>query len=201
MPTNTPPRPAHSAGFTLIELLVVIAIIAVLMGLLFPTVGAVKETARKAQAKNDCVQIVTATKAYYAEYGKYPVTEGSSSDDTYSDNNDRLMNVLRATGGNGYDLEMNPRKIAFLEPPIAKDPSNPKSGIGGSGDYYDPWGERYWIRMDSDYNNEISNPYSGNAGFGILNTGVIAWSLGKDKSGGSGDKKSGQAADDVISWQ
>jgi len=30
---------------------------------------------------------------------------------------------------------------------------------------------------------------------------VIAWSLGKDKSGGSGAKNTGLGADDVISWQ
>ncbi|HEX5175388.1 MAG TPA: type II secretion system protein, partial [Chthoniobacteraceae bacterium] len=47
-----------SFGFTLIELLTVIAIIAILMGLLFPAVNAVKENAKKVQAKNDVTQIV-----------------------------------------------------------------------------------------------------------------------------------------------
>jgi prepilin-type N-terminal cleavage/methylation domain-containing protein len=191
----------RSPGFTLIELLVVIAIIAVLMGLLFPAVGSVKDAAKKAQAKNDCVQIVIAVKGYYTEYGKYPMKQGSTSDDRYDGDNDRLFNILRGTAQSGYDLDMNARKIAFIEPPIVRDFSNPKSGIGNDGDYYDPWGTRYVILMDSDYNNELDNPYSQNAGFTTLNTGVIAWCLGKDKDGGSGDKKAGKAVDDVISWQ
>ena len=52
----------RSIAFTLIELLTVIAIIAILMGLLFPAVNAVKENAKKVQAKNDVTQIVAAVK-------------------------------------------------------------------------------------------------------------------------------------------
>ncbi len=49
-----------------------IAIIAILMGLLFPAIIAAKNTARKAQAKNDESQIVTAVKMFYTDYGQYP---------------------------------------------------------------------------------------------------------------------------------
>src|SRR5215210_3376797 len=77
-------RPASQrlspSAFTLIELLTVIGIIAVLMTLLFPAVNAVKENARRMDAKNTCVQIVTAVKQYYQEYGKFPpVVEDDSS--------------------------------------------------------------------------------------------------------------------------
>src|SRR5438552_3035429 len=61
-----------AAAFTLVELLTVIAIIAILMGLLFPAIGIVKEQARKVQAKTDITNIVAAVKQYYTEYGKYP---------------------------------------------------------------------------------------------------------------------------------
>ena len=97
-------RRKQASAFTLIELLTVIAIIAVLMGLLFPAVNAVKDSARKTQAKNDLVNIVNAVKAYYTEYGKYPLTstEQGTADKVFSETsgttNDNLFNVLRANG-------------------------------------------------------------------------------------------------------
>ena len=116
-----------------------------------------------------------------------------------------LFYTLRAValGANTGDVA-NPRKIAFISPPDVKDPANPRSGIGtttGAGRYYDPWGTPYVIRIDGNYDNQLANPYSLNAGAPTLQIGVIAWSLGKDQAGGSGDKKSATSDDDVISWQ
>ena len=65
-------RRGSHGGFTLIELLVVITIIIILMGLLFPAFRGAQDQAKKAQAKNDLVQIVTAINAFYTEYGQYP---------------------------------------------------------------------------------------------------------------------------------
>ena len=87
-----------------------------------------------------------------------------------------------------------------MSPPDAKDQTNPRSGIKTStGGYYDPWGTEYAVAIDADYSNQITNPYGGsaNAGPTTLNIGVIAWSVGKDKTQDSDIK----AGDDVISWQ
>ena len=213
-----PARREQPSAFTLIELLTVIAIIAVLMGLLFPAVNAVKDSARKTQAKNDVVNIVNAVKWYYTEYGKYPVPAGTTTDYTYggtaanSTNDNPLFNVLRVIPGlSGDQLALNPRQIVFLEVPTAKDTNNPKSGISANsataGQFMDPWGTPYYVRMDSNYDNQLTNPYSTNAGFSPMSTGVIAWSFGKDKASTStatasgGDKNAGTSADDVLSWQ
>src|SRR3954470_13605489 len=72
-----------TSSFTLTELLVVISIIAILTGLAFPAYHGVQEQARRFQAKNDLVQIVTAISAYMSEYGRYPLTPTSPSDTTY----------------------------------------------------------------------------------------------------------------------
>ena len=191
-------RHSDELAFTLIELFTVMAVIAILVGLLFPAFTSVMERARKTQAKNDLTQIVTAVNAYYTEYGKYPL----ATDDSIITNNAALMNVLRAT-----DTTNNPRQIVFISPPNVKDTANPRSGIGSDGQYYDPWGPTagkpesgiYHLRIDGNYDNQITNPYTADtgAGPGTLTIGVIAWSLGKGGVQGTNFN----ASDDVISWQ
>jgi prepilin-type N-terminal cleavage/methylation domain-containing protein len=182
-------------AFTLIELLVVIAIIAVLIGLLFPAFRAVQDQAKRTQAKNDLTQIVNAVNAYYTEYGKYPL----ATDDAIITNNAALMNVLRATVATN-----NPRQIVFISPPNVKDTVNPRGGIGSDGQYYDPWGTPYRLRIDGNYNNQLANPYAEDTGAGPLNAsiGVMSWSAGKDqKAPDNGGTDNFNASDDVISWQ
>ena len=78
---------------------------------------------------------------------------------------------------------MNPRQIVFLSAPDVKDPANPRSGIGTTtftGQYFDPWGTNYLVRIDGDYENKVGNPYTANAGATPdLQLGVITWSKGK----------------------
>ena len=191
----------------------VIAIIAILVGLLFPAFKAVQNQARSTQAKNDLTQIVNAVNAFYTDYGKYPIS--TTVDTTFGPGgipatNETLFTELRgctaAAGSCPAAAAINTRQIVFISPLDVKDPANPRSGIGtataNKGQYFDPWGNNYVVRIDGDYNNQVANPYSANAGATPnLQIGVIAWSLGSDGAGGSGDKNAGTAADDVISWQ
>jgi len=190
----------RKAAFTLAELLLVIVIIVILAGLTFPVFQGVLERAKKLQAKNDLTQIVTAVNAFYTEYGRYPTSATTDATATYgpggsTTENGGLFNELRATGL----FTLNTRQIVFISPPDAKDQNNSRSGIKTStGGYYDPWATEYAVAMDADYNNQIANPYTSNAGATPnLQSGVIAWSLGKDRVKGTDFK----ASDDVISWQ
>ena len=90
-------------GFTIIELLVVVAVIGVLMSLLFPAVQGALDSAKKAQAKNDAMQIATAIVAYDTEYGRLPNT--NSAPQTVNGN---ILGALTGT-----DTNLNPRKIIF----------------------------------------------------------------------------------------
>ena len=163
------------------------------------------------------MQIVTAINAFYTEYGQYPcgTSGGANAADYFNTSGSgasgggttNIWDELRAENA---AATYNTRLISFLQPPLAKDPTNPKSGIGGNGVYYDPWGNWYRIKIDNNYNNQLENPYNANtgAGFDTLNLGVIAWSLGKDLDGArtglkgnGGPKNSGTGKDDVISWQ
>ena len=209
------PPSRSTRAFTLIELLVVIAIIAILVGLLFPAFKAVQNQARQTQAKNDLTQIVNAVNAFYTDYGKYPIS--TTTDTTFGPGgspttNQTLLTELRGctavTGSCPAIATINTRQIVFISPPDVKNSANPRSGIGTTGggnigQYFDPWGSNYVIRIDGDYNNQVANPYTAECRATPLRIGVIAWSLAQIKLGGRGsaDKNAGTAADDVISWQ
>ena len=218
----------RASAFTLIEMTVVILIIVILASFLYTAGSSAIEHARKAQAKNDITQIVTAVNAFYTEYGKYPVPAATTTDaffgtgtapagSTAVGTNDLLFNALR-----GLDATTNPRAIVFLSPNTARNTTPPKGGIsqglGTVGQYMDVWGSPYAIVIDSDYNNQIgtANPYSdvdGSAGPSPLRLGAIAYSYGKNgKLGGgaavgvgfvseSGTAGQFKSSSDVLSWQ
>lgn len=227
---NSHPRPQiRTLAFTLIELLTVIAIIAILMGLLFPAIAIVKEQARKAQAKADVTQIVSAVKAYYTEYGKYPPTSTTASNNEdiilgestgATDTNEKLFNTLRSiNAAPNTDYALNPRRINFFDGKSVSDNDHPKGGFadnggtGVQGAFYDPWGRQYGVVIDSNYNEvvNVSKVYkdftTGTDGDKGARVGVAAFSTGKDNI--AGDKNfpgqfkdsKGKPSDDIISWQ
>src|SRR6266550_6015108 len=114
----------RASAFTLIEMTVVILIIVILASFLYTAGSSAIEHARKAQAKNDVTQIVTAVNAFYTEYGKYPVPAATTTDaffgtgtapagSTAVGTNDLLFNILR---GIENPPTNNPRAIVFLSP-------------------------------------------------------------------------------------
>lgn len=192
---TTFPSPARGelrAGFTLIELLVVISIIAILASLAFPAVQGAMNSGKKAQARNDVSQIVSAIKSYQAEYGRLPTTVVASNNAAeYSSGwfND-ISPIIKVLTAN--DDTMNPRKIVFLEPKVTK---NKKGGIDMD-DYkfYDPWGTPYRVKMDVSYDNKIE--YN-NAGTPNVFSTAIAISYGPNTN----KEDSSAGSDDILSFK
>ncbi|PYK06859.1 MAG: pilus assembly protein PilE, partial [Verrucomicrobia bacterium] len=87
-------RHSGERAFTLIELMTVIAVVAILFGIAFPAYTSVMERARKTEAQNSEQQIVTAVNAYYTEYGKYPIPDGTTTDTIYGPGGTFTSDVL-----------------------------------------------------------------------------------------------------------
>jgi len=202
----------HASAFTLIELLVVMTLIAILLGIGYPAFTSVMESARKTQAKNEEQQIVAAVNAFYTDYGKYPLV----TTDTPPNNGDLFFTLRAVSGGANSANAVNTRAIVFIQPPVSKDQTTPRSGIQTSSSiWFDPWGKAYNVMIDGNYDNQLANPYADAPGGTPLYLGVIVWSSGKNGAKGGGPAAAGppaftaeggalnnfSASGDVISWQ
>src|SRR4051794_34259064 len=59
-------------AFTLVELLVVIAIIGILIGMMFPAIGAMREAARRATCQGRMARLGLALEKHQAAFGALP---------------------------------------------------------------------------------------------------------------------------------
>lgn len=186
-------------AFTLIELLVVITIIGILAAMAFPGAKGVLDKARKAGAQNQALQVRSAISAYYTEYRRYPIPGGSSGGESTLRSDNTLMDILLGAEGNKF----NPRGIAFFAGKKAKGGgSNAKGGLvmsgNGGGFLVDPWGEQFYVIMDTDYNNRVVAPFSKSGqsdGNNTVPDGVIVWSTGPDGRDGAAKEK-----DYITTW-
>ncbi len=132
---------SSSRGISVLEVLIVIVVLVILVSLLFPAVsGPPPDSSRKAQAKNDVVQIATAVNAFETEYGRLPGTNSGGV------GGEVLATLL------GSNTTLNPRKIVFLEVNTAK---KGKSGLS-NGNFVDPWGGIYQIAYANGANHKVT---------------------------------------------
>lgn len=147
-------------AFTLIELLVVIGIIAILAALVFPAGQGAINSARKATAKNQCVQIATAITAYETEYGMLPSSNSTPVNST-------LISTLTTN---------NPRGIVFLDASAWK---LGKGGTNSSGAFCDPFADtnQYQVALDTTYANQISVPTNSSGARATITKHVGVWTI------------------------
>ncbi len=75
----------QQSGFTLVELLVVIAIIALLMGILLPSLNKARQTAYCAKTGGNLHNVGIAMETFSADYGSYPASYMYPKDATVDD--------------------------------------------------------------------------------------------------------------------
>jgi prepilin-type N-terminal cleavage/methylation domain-containing protein len=178
-------------AFTLIELLAVIGIIALLVALLFPAIKGSLQKAEVAQAQTGISNLSTAFKAYYTEYGKWPINDTQPWDYMVDANMVALLTgadigaganpgptkeLDGAIVGPSGQFQGNPRKIAFLQVK--------QSDLGAfnnaPGFYLDPWKKPYYCAFDVTYVGSIPDPFGSAPTFQAITNGLIVWSDGPD---------------------
>ena len=127
---------AHPA-FTLVELLAVVAVIAILTGILVPTLGAARTSALKAKTRVQFSQWAAAFEQFRLEYGYYPSTGTDGKLATAAD----ALKFVRTLSGrnpdvvNAADLNGNFKRIPFCVFTDADfhDPDRSGNGVDYSG--------------------------------------------------------------------
>ena len=155
----------------MLELLVVMIIIAILAGLLFPAIRAVRRHTREVVAKTEVKSIETAWKQYYTQYKKWP---------TFAEETDIAITgeVARVLQGE-YSSENNPRKLKFME----------FSRFNSSADPVNPWwlaktaseNYCYYVKFDTDYDGWLK---VGVPPTNMVRRSVIVWTINSDMSPG-----------------
>ncbi len=174
-------------GFTLIELIVVIAILATLMGISYPAIMAVQDTARVSASSKACMDIVAGVSSFKQDYdGKmpfYPKEVKPDKEDqiylsTLPGKNAGLLSIL--TGYEEGDEKMNDKNEAYIKPNKVEEP---RDGLHGeSADelgFYDPWGKPYYIVL-CEMNEGCIDPFTNKR---IRRENCLVYGLGPDGEG------------------
>lgn len=172
-------------------IIAVVAIVGILVGLLYPATTSALKRAEITHAENTVYNLKHAIAAFHVEYGNYPLLD-SDPDLTMTDH--ALMDIVL-----GSDKQnRNPRRIAFYTDQAAKAMGGGRFRQGvtldafGGGELWDPWGNFYRVRFDTDGNRRVENPDpAGPANF--LPESIILWSAGPD-----GDFDTWE--DNITSW-
>lgn len=175
-------------SFTLVEMLVVIGVIAILMGILFPTLGVVRERASQRQSQTEVKSIQMAVQSFKNEYQYLPDTTtdndvayfgslgkatpaASDKDRTCAnifeeekalpDDYINLFNTLCYSNSDPAEKYVPPAASKSLNPRKIKFLSPSKKFVNTDTTqrgYRDPWGRPYIIYLDTNYDGKILLP-------------------------------------------
>lgn len=211
-------------SFTLVEILVVIGVIAILMGLLFPALGSIREKASQRQSQTEAKSIYMAVKSFKNEYHYLPDTStsdvvyyGSKAKSTTTTTNEKCADVFKEDNALQDDYITLLSTLCYLKPSgaIASGDTTEKSlnprGIkfltpnkkysnsaATESGYRDPWGRPYIIYLDTNYDGQISLPGSKTIYDDVAVIGLGTYDYATNDKIADALKKDAQV---VTSWQ
>lgn len=188
-PLANPVRRHAVRAFTLIELLVVVAIIALLAAGSVGGYGKIMNMVKANAGKKLAVELAGAVSGYYSTYDTLPVTgtTGGGDEELNTLEDTDFLAVLAAKG----DVKMNSRKLDFLEgfQQAKARAGSYENGLDFSDEaapkLYDPWGQEFMVRMDTNHDGEIENPIPGEEPAIIRGKKCLVWSTGRPSSNGT----------------
>ena len=133
------------------------------------------------KAENTAQNLKNAISAYFTENRKYPAFD--STHDTDLNTDFHLMDLLVGADYTLKDRHISPRRIAYYSGREAKQGEDERyrSGISktpdGRSELWDPWGNHYRVRLDTNHDNQVADPTGGDAP--VLES-VLIWSAGPD---------------------
>lgn len=203
---KTPLSPSRKKGFTLVELLVVITIVVALASVAFIAANKAINTARERKSQKDCADLALAINNFIADHqGILPVEERPENDGfitTDVSDPSRLVTILLdREKGNPLD-KVNRTGKKYVSGTVADIKQDGLFISGEDTGMYDPWGSPYFVIMDTNEDEEISDPTDPK--ISVYSARVIVYGVGMDKSGSQKDKKITDKelnADNVYSWK
>jgi hypothetical protein len=132
-----------------------------------------------------------ALSSYELDYGHYPIPEADwHGPDVSIRSRGPMLTAL-----NGSNATLNPKTIKFTNFPAAKDRKFGLWQDGGEWVLSDPWGEPYYITLDTNKDGKVANPEPRGENIpAMFATAIILYSSGPDR-----DPKTWE--DNVCSWR
>lgn len=188
-------RPGCPGAFTLVELLVVVGVLALLVGMLFPALNAIRRSQKVKRTEAVIETISSALAAYHNDYGLYPPCELVAG---LNRGNRSMVVCLNARGGRSWPYL--PSGFLDSQGDIRDEVGDPTAPL-----LRDEW-ERPFVYFDtSAMRQSTSHDYDGNPGVrpvrgpaGFYNFGRFQlWSFGPNGRNDGGRGLHTEGADDL----
>ena len=162
-------------------LLTVIVIPFLLAALVVHALQSASITPSTGIANDRADHLKTAISDYFNEHKKYPAFDSAYDTDLSTDF--YLMDILVGADHTLRKRKISPRRIAYYVGKEAKlgEDGRYREGLSrtreGQSELWDPWGNHYHVRLDTNHDTQLADPSGGDA---PIPETILIWSAGPD---------------------